>query len=279
MKKKSQILRAVRLFRKGEYERARVILARGLVGIRLDLLAKMKLTSIKSKYGPRFVSNFDDETFLFYIKGSYGKYYWDHLGAIGQRFVMIDVGANQGLFTLGAARNPNMVAAYAFEPVRDVFSLLEANLALNGAAGRCTPVNAAVASRAGRGHISLREGHSGVASMRAAVEGGDDQSEEIALHDSGEIDQIVRERGVPFVVKIDVEGLEEVVLAELFKTGFAEDIAEVFVEIDEDWVSGARVREFLSDRGFACQTVVGGGTHYDLLAQKDDHWVDRPRGG
>jgi len=57
----------------------------------------------KSWYGPAFRSNINDTTFRFYITGSYGRLYWDELQRISESFVFLDIGANQGLYTLGAS--------------------------------------------------------------------------------------------------------------------------------------------------------------------------------
>ena len=80
--------------------------------------------NIKSKYGIIFKENFEDKTFNFCIKASYGFYFWDLLSGISNNFIFIDIGANQGLYTICAAKNKFCSEVYSFEPVNDPYLLL-----------------------------------------------------------------------------------------------------------------------------------------------------------
>ena len=83
-----------------------------------------------------------------------------------------------------------------------------------------------------------------------------------------DLDDAVRERKTSVAVKIDVEGLEEEVLLELFRTAFSADIVEIFLEIDEEWVNHVAIYKLLNLAGFAPVGSTGGGQHYDFLFQR-----------
>ena len=65
----------------------------------------------------------------------------DLLAAIDKPFAFIDIGANQGLFSLVAARNPNCQKIVALEPVPTTYAKLQANLALNGLDDRADAIS------------------------------------------------------------------------------------------------------------------------------------------
>lgn len=70
-------------------------------------------------------------------------------GLIDTAHVFVDVGANQGLFTLiAAARNPDL-RVYAFEPNPNVNALLRDNIAVNHWTDRVTVSSSAVSDIAG----------------------------------------------------------------------------------------------------------------------------------
>lgn len=93
---------------------------------------------IRSRYGIRISVNPCDATFNHYVSGVYGFYYWNRIRGISTKFVFLDIGANQGLYTICAALNPNIEKCFAFEPVDETFHLLEKNININGVANKCT---------------------------------------------------------------------------------------------------------------------------------------------
>jgi len=55
---------------------------------------------VKSFYGPLMFENWRDVTFRFCIRGSYGTVFSDYLKNYTKPFCFIDIGANQGLYSL-----------------------------------------------------------------------------------------------------------------------------------------------------------------------------------
>jgi len=117
--------------------------------------------------------------------------------------VALDVGANVGAYALlfgGWVRPGGRV--YAFEPSRRAFEGLSAHVRLNGMEDVVRPVRAAVSEREGRAALAA-EGHHGTSRLVPAGEEGTETVETVT------IDQFcARERIVPTLVKIDVEGWE-----------------------------------------------------------------------
>ncbi|MEQ9086613.1 MAG: FkbM family methyltransferase [Pontimonas sp.] len=256
---------------KGQFSSARRNFTRGVRRVRIRVADFFRVDHLSSSYGPRFTLNAKDETFFYYIDGSYGKYFWDYLSELRKPFIFLDIGANQGLYTIGSALNPNLVRAYAFEPVAETYALLLKNLRLNRVESHCEAIMLAVSDRAGHADIAIKDGHSGVATLRnrpGEQMVGPVTSSTIGTIDRRGLDAVVGDRGVAIVVKIDVEGLEEVVLRELLSTSFADDVIGVFVEIDEEWTDLHQITTLLGEAAFEKFTRVGSGQHYDLLAAR-----------
>ncbi|MBN8831529.1 MAG: FkbM family methyltransferase [Sphingomonadales bacterium] len=224
---------------------------------------------VRSRYGVSMRSNWADATFNLCYFGHYGRTLSDLLGKRSQPFVFLDIGANQGLYSLIAGKNPNCRQAIAFEPVPATFALLEANIAANGL-DNVKPVNQAIAAESGTTIIRMPPEHSGGASMAAdnGVAGLEIAIETIRQE---EMDALIADGPEPILVKIDVEGFEPVVVAELVKSRHIDRIAAVFYEMDENWADPMALERMLRDVGFTSfrkiQTAAEA-THYDVLATR-----------
>jgi FkbM family methyltransferase len=221
-----------------------------------------------SVYGVKMVPNFGDRTFRYCFYGTYGRHISDHLDAIDRPFVFLDIGANQGLFTLIAGRNPNCRHAVALEPIGRTFRLLTTNLELNGLSERTTPLEAALSHHSGPGEIRVTPKHSGAASMNGHKLSRDETSVTIHMVDAAALAEALPPDG-EIVVKIDVEGHEEVVLEQLVGSSFIGRVSTVFYEKDERWAEPERTRALLERAGFTRFQKFGLGRHYDMLARRD----------
>jgi FkbM family methyltransferase len=236
----------------------------------LELRLRRRLGSpvVTSSYGARFVANYADATFWFYIKASYGFFYWRRLSAVSQPFIFLDIGANQGLYTICAGWNRHCQRAYAFEPVPTSADLLAQNLALNGVQATCEVVRKAVSASSGPVEIVIHAAHSGAASIAQGNVGGQDVRREwIQTIDAAGLDQIVKAGDLPVYVKIDVEGHEEAVIGELLKCSFAGQIREMFYEVDLRWVKPEALQNMVQQAGFTTAKI-GRRKHYDVLATR-----------
>ena len=187
-------------------------------------------------------------------------------------FIFLDIGANQGLYTIGAARNTYNRASYAFEPVRNTFELLNKNIALNSTSGKCHTHNYAVAEESGSLEINVSLNHSGAARLRvnenSALENFRLETINCISHE--DLDELIAHHDLPVLVKVDVEGHEETVIRELFLSKLREQIVDIFYEVDEAWVNQDRIAELMQQNGFDHLVKIGTGSHYDVHASRSD---------
>lgn len=133
----------------------------------------------------------------------------------------IDVGANVGFFTvLAALRVGPQGRVLAFEPNPEVRAQLEDNLARNGVAAVVSVEQTALTDRRGETALFLSERESGVSSVvpdRAPLP-ADLFSSSVTVR-TATLDEYVEARALaPALVKIDVEGAEDLVLQGFTRT-------------------------------------------------------------
>ncbi len=222
----------------------------------------MKFTTSRTEYGVLMHSNWGDETFEMCFSGSYGNTLSRLLKQRRAPFVFLDVGANQGLYSLLAARNPKCEQVYAFEPVASTVDLLRENIRINGMQERITTIPLAISDHTGDGAISVDSHHSGVASLNHIV---GRETQVVGLTTVEDIAARISPADLPLVVKVDVEGHEQVVIAQLMASSLASRVSVVFYEVDEEWCDPERLSTPLVEAKFRLRHV-GSGTHYDVLA-------------
>lgn len=204
---------------------------------------------IRSKYGVYLKTRWTDATFHFCLLGIYGKALSDYLRSQQQSFSFIDIGANQGLYSLLAAGNSFCQQVFAFEPVSENYQYLTNNLRMNDASSKTLSFRAAIAENHGPYQISLKRSHSGAASMRPQQPGKVQRYETIHGINARDLQNLFQfiERAI---IKIDVEGFEKTVIDELLKSGVLARTQAVFYEVDERWSQPHLIRQQLTGQGF-----------------------------
>lgn len=232
------------------------------------LMAAGGRTAVRSAYGVLMLPNWQDTTFRYCIFGTYGRDLADLLLGQGKDFVFVDIGANQGLYSLIAAQNPKCRHIIAFEPVPATHARLAANVALNGGAERTVLHQLAISDSVGEVTINVAEGHTGTATL-AGREDAQASGGGVVIHtiDAPMVDPLLA-GDLPMFVKIDVEGLEAVVIEELAKTQAFARIAAIFYEVDDRWASSGAIEAMLRAGGFTRFAKYGRGHHYDVLATR-----------
>lgn len=235
----------------------------------LETVARRRPATVRCLYGVCLTGNWQDSTFRMYLFGSYGFFLSDLLARQRAPFVFLDIGANQGLYSILAARNRHCVAVHAFEPVPQVADLLARNVALNRVR-QVVVHQVAISDRAGSIEIAFDPGHTGTSSLRQAEGEVPTRVGTVRLQtiDHGGLDAMIPTDGPRILIKIDVEGHEATVVAELVKCRFLPRIAAIFYECDESVTDVAAVEATLRRAGFTRFDKVGMGTHYDTLAQR-----------
>ena len=233
---------------------------------RARLLSALRRTAadpVRTRYGVLMRANWRDRTFQYCYHATYGRVLADYLTDQRRPFSFVDIGANQGLYSLIAAANPHCRTVTAFEPVAATFARLADNIALNGDSEKVCAVDAAVSLESGTATIATDAAHSGTASLRHGGAGG----ETIRILGIADVDAAIDER-FPLVVKVDVEGHEETVIEALAASTHLPRIAAIFYEVDRRWTDAAAIEARLRGAGFARFTRYGFGRHYDVLAER-----------
>lgn len=221
--------------------------------------------AVLSKYDVYLSPNWDDPTFDFYALGGYGYYLSDYITNLENWFIFIDIGANQGLYSLIAAKNLKCLQVHSFEPVKNTFDLLNANIALNHVDGKISPHRYGISTVEAKVPIYVSGRHSGGASLRDQA--GVEIFETIEIKPASSIDPLLP-RDVPVIIKIDVEGHEKEVIASIAQAAFSSRIEAIFYEVDENWVSPDEIQSILRKIGFSIFNKIGDGNHYDVMAQR-----------
>jgi FkbM family methyltransferase len=221
----------------------------------------------QTAYGVRMIPNWNDRTYAYCHYGTYGPYLADLILAVDQPFLFLDIGANQGLFSLIAARNPLCEAIVALEPVPETHTRLLRNLAMNGLGRRAQALPFGLSDRAGTYPIACRRGHSGVATLEGHLARREPDAISLAVEMrtvAGLVPYLPSD--LPIFVKIDVEGHEAQVITQLLSSQLSARIMAIFYEHDDHWSDSAAIATLLGQSGFAINRQYGRGRHYDVLA-------------
>jgi FkbM family methyltransferase len=208
-------------------------------------------------------ANWADVTFRLCAMGNYGYFLSDKLHEKKTAFSFVDIGANQGLYSLIAAKNPFCKQIVSFEPVKATFDLLLRNVALNVGREKVQCHQKAVSDIVGDVAITLPNNHSGGATIRAVEFQSDHRIEIISCVSAAEI-EVLLPSDLPILVKIDVEGHEKSVISQLIKLPYAARIEAIFYEVDENWVDPLELQDLLRSIGIINFEKVGDGQHYDV---------------
>lgn len=224
--------------------------------------------SVYSIYKIQLASNFSDQTFRFCLKGTYGYQFSNFLNNRKQPFVFLDIGANQGLFSLIAARNPLCRKAWAFEPVKSTYEMLIKNISLNNQTNKVQGIRCAISHSNLDQVIGITPNHSGGSSLM------DDHHASVTetIHcmsgaDLNDMIEVIENEQV--LIKIDTEGYEPIVVAQLKLTHFWPRITHFYIEIDTNRHADQDVVKFLTREGFTeVFRTSSASDHYDILMQR-----------
>lgn len=235
----------------------------------------------RSAYGVLLKQNWFDATFHFCSKGSYDRLLVDHLHQQQTPFIFLDIGANQGLYSILACQNPYCKQVFAFEPVEDTFALLASNLAANGVSDSVKAVKAAVSMTSGSSRINKKPWHSGAASLRQNhqrlklskwLPGWIDYGEYIMTLGPSELRELV-----PFttnlIIKIDVEGHEQTVINALIDSELLTLATSVFYEVNPKWSNASVLESLLRSQGFTGFSPTSDKPCHDVLATRAKNWA------
>lgn len=227
---------------------------------------------IQSKYGVLLSCRPKDMTFLFAALGRYGEVYPFLRDQLGPGMCFIDVGANQGVFTLvGSKAVGTEGRVLSFEPSRREFRDLLKNLEINQA-DNVLPFFCGLSDASGTGSLDVAaDEHTGTSHYS-------DKKGQLSLQvDLREWEALIQAliSGRKTWVKIDVEGYEERVLQSLEGVLKSRQTLGVVMEIDEQLLSAqgasaARIYEVMQQHGYHPRYGIGRSGHYDEFFLRAD---------
>ena len=203
---------------KGFYQRLR---------IRFLYIVKPKIT--KSAYGVKLYSNWGDATFNLCLNGTYGYFFSDFLNNITKPYYFIDIGSNQGIYTLIASKNKNIKKIYSFEPVPSNFNLMKKNINLNNF-NKVILRKVAISSQNTSRYISFNKSHTGISSLESKTKRHDELIK-IKTVNHKYLNKLIKP-GFRLIVKIDVEGHELVVVKQITASSLIKNIVYIYIEIN-----------------------------------------------
>ncbi len=178
--------------------------------------------------------------------------------------VLLDVGANQGEVTVFAAKRLTEGKVYSFEPMNELFSVLQSNIALNRF-GNVTAFHFGLSDKAGTVPFYLGEQGRGENEGLGTMFQSQQRNRFVqditlkTLDDVAEANHITK---IDFI-KIDVEGAELFVLQGGRKT-IAKSQPVVMIEYSEDTYgsagySGSDILNFFNQLGYSMNRIRKGG--------------------
>lgn len=220
-----------------------------------------KLSFVQSVYGPYLLNTPGDRTFELCVDG-YGSFVSNAIGVQDRRFVFLDIGANLGLFSLLAAKNPHCERVIAFEPLPDIFRNLECNIRRNGGGKIEAILGVVSATQDSFAYLTFDPRHSGMSRIIERRSG----SVRAPVVSAKTLDSLFPEPPDAIVAKIDVEGSEVDVLSTLRTARIYSSIAEIIIEISERHLGSAKRSEamlMLARDGYEEVSRAGSPHHYD----------------
>jgi len=163
----------------------------------------------------------------------------DWIAGMGRGEVLVDVGANVGMYTVWAAKTRGL-RVYAFEPEAQNYGLLNRNIVLNGLGGSVKAYCVALSDQAGFSELHLSEFRAG-GSCHSLGEQVDfkHQPARPAFSQgciSARLDDLVRDGVVPAPqhIKVDVDGFEPKVIAGAAEVLRGGKVRSLLVEVNRN---------------------------------------------
>jgi FkbM family methyltransferase len=173
-------------------------------------------------------------------------------GAISDDAVVIDLGANIGVFTIYATTTARSVRVYAYEPLPDFCAVLKENVRLNQRSESVHCFNCAVAAEVGARYLDVRGGEFFFPTLISTT--NNESQESVVVHCTT-LAQIMESNHLEHVdlLKMDCEGAEYEILYPT-PSSHLERISEIRMEY-HNLDSGDRhvdsLKRFFTKNGFA----------------------------
>ena len=234
-----------------------------------------------SMYGVLIKKNFSDNTFKYYLIAQNGFFFSSFLKKQKNTSVFLDIGANQGVFSLIALKNSNFTKIFSFEPQEKIYSILCENIKRNLGEKICTPLKLGISNTSGP--AKLKEWiPKKLTDMQDSGKSRIESEVDLMIY-PGEIIETIH--GVKLStllsldpkekigIKIDTEGHEIKVLKGLINTNFWGNVMWIFVEFNIR-VNHKDLLFLLTEEGFSPTKKIptSNPNHFDLLLTRNAHF-------
>ena len=203
------------------------------VGI-YNLFIKLSIGNFKySKYGVKLINqNLIDNTYNFCLGGAYGQEFSNYLINYNKKFIFIDIGSNIGLYSCIASKNNLCRFIYAFEPIEAIYQIAKKNFSLNSVKGKIFQLG--IYSKNKNKDIYFDPKHTGLSSLIKSKNKKFKKILKCNFINNKKLNKIFYNDDIyNYIIKIDVEGVEKIVLAELIKTKIFKHTSSVLIEIND----------------------------------------------
>jgi FkbM family methyltransferase len=185
-----------------------------------------KRLKLKSVYDINLLFN-EDSTFSYCLDGDYGDLILNQINKLNKGDLFIDIGANQGLFSIIASNKGAKVIS--FEPNFEIFKIFVRNISIN----KCEniyPLNVGIFNQLTEKSMFTYKNKSGKAFVQNKT-----KYNNILTVDRSFIQIVNNIQFENCMIKIDVEGAEYIVLLELEDVIKSNDrINTIIIEINPD---------------------------------------------
>jgi FkbM family methyltransferase len=214
---------------------------------------------VLSNYGVWLKNNSPDKTFFLNVLG-YRNQLEFFLEQIRKPFTFIDIGANQGIFSLVASRNKFCKQVHLFEPNRNIVEILNSNLKYNEVSNYQIH-KFAISNTSGFVHFHIPSNHSGGARI---IDSPSDNNYCESVN-RFYLNELEIAPNCDVFLKIDVEGSEHYVLEEIFNSTLKDKIKFVFIEMNEAYGNCQKSHDILSKYRFSVRHRTAGKISFDAL--------------
>ena len=224
---------------------------------------------LRSFYGPLMLENWNDITFRFCLRGSYGVFFSNFLKQTDKEFIFLDIGANQGLYSLIASENKNCIECFSFEPVHQTIEILKKNISQNGLSSKVKVIESGIdAIQSNKRKIAIDPTHSGSATLNDISNSS--SYEFIKTINRNYLEKLKLPNNSEIIIKIDVEGNEVKVLNELVNTAFFNRVSVIYFEFDENHEDSKKLLTFMRKNKFETHHLKDSFSHakYNIFSKR-----------
>ena len=170
------------------------------------------------------------------------------LDSMKESDILYDVGANVGMFSIYAGMRG--VQVLAFEPVYYNYNILNQNIITNNLCSKVTAYPLALADKMSFGEMQISSTLPGAAFNTFDIHLS--QSKHVQGSVSFRMDSLVNDHHLPSPthIKIDVDGIELLIVTGMSGILVSEQLKSILIEIDEDKDQDLEIRNIIESAGF-----------------------------